>query len=423
MRVLAATLLGFNHQHKTHRCVEQYLAVDKYFGYANIKLNKVMDTEQLIDLGNKCRENNDPEQALSYYVQAMAQDRNSASAFNNYGNVLRECGDPVGAVPFLQRSIQLAPSHPTAPFNLAVAYLLAGDYHNGWRQYETRWNYEHLAGGLPNYEQPRWTGQDVNDKTVLVLGEQGHGDNIQFVRFVGDIIGRGAKVILVVNDNLKPLFDATDVKFSVITPDTAVPKFDYWIPIMSIPAVIGATVDNIAKVQYYLTADAETQRQWQAVLGPKHRLRVGFCWSGRRDTWINRHKGMPFDVIVDLIKRNPTYEWVNLQADCTQEEEAQLVALGVKAYPGVIKNFADTAGLLMHLDVVLSVDTAIAHLAGALGRPVWVMLNQYALDWRWLIDRDSSPWYTTARLFRQPKMGDWKSVVDKVEKFLSWYKI
>jgi len=379
-----------------------------------------MDTELLIAHGNTAREENNPELALSYYAQALTQDRNSASAFNNYGNVLRECGDPAGAVPFLQRGIQLAPEHPTAQFNLAVAYLLAGDYARGWPQYETRWNYEHLAGTLPNYPQPRWTGQDIKDKTVLVIGEQGHGDNIQFVRFVDDLASRGAKVILTLNTSLKPLIET---KATVFTHGDLLPTFDYWIPIMSVPAMLGTTLENLAPVQYYLTADADLQRQWQQRLGPKNRLRVGFCWSGRRDTWINRHKGMPFEVMLELIQRNPNYEWINLQCDCTPEEEAQLVAAGVNAYPGAIASFADSAALLMHMDVILSVDTAVAHLAGALGRPVWVMLSQYALDWRWLLDRDDSPWYVTARLFRQPKMGDWASVTDKIHKFLSWYKI
>jgi hypothetical protein len=381
-----------------------------------------MHTEELIDLGNRAREDNNPELALTYYVQAMAQDRNSASAFNNYGNVLRECGDPQGAIPFLQRSIQLAPEHPTAPFNLAVAYLLSGDYARGWQQYEARWNYEHLAGALPAYEQPRWTGQDIKDKTVLVLGEQGHGDNLQFVRFIGDVKSRGARVILAVNESLRPLFLSPNVP-EIVCPGDPLPAFDYWIPIMSIPAVIGTTLENLAEVQYYLTADAELQRKWQQTLGPKTRLRVGFCWSGRRDTWINRHKAMPFADMLALIKRNPNYEWVNLQCDCTAEEEAELVAAGVRAYPGAISSFADSAALLMHMDVILAVDTAVAHLAGALGRPVWVMLSQFALDWRWLLDRDSSPWYTTARLFRQPQMGDWATVTERIHKFLSWYKI
>lgn len=381
-----------------------------------------MDTEQLIDLGNQAREDNQPEQALEHYARALTQDRSSASAFNNYGNVLRECGDPQGGIPFLLRSIQLAPEHPTARFNLAVALLLAGDYGQGWSAYESRWNYEHLAGTLPNYSQPRWTGQDIQDKTVLILGEQGHGDNLQFVRFVGDIKSRGAQTILAVNSSLKPLFASSGIS-NIVCPGDPLPEFDYWIPIMSIPSVIGSTLQNLAPVHYYLTADAGLQKQWQQRLGPKTRLRVGFCWSGRRDTWINRHKGMPFDVMLDLIRKNPTYEWVNLQCDCTVEEEAALIAAGVTAYPGAIQTFADSASLIMHMDVVLAVDTAVAHLAGALGRPVWVMLSQYALDWRWLLNRDDSPWYSTARLFRQPTMGDWSSVTEKIHKFLSWYKI
>lgn len=381
-----------------------------------------MDTELLIAHGNTAREENNPELALKYYAEALTEDRRSASAFNNYGNVLRELGDPAGAVPFLQRSIQLAPTHPTAQFNLAVAYLLAGDYARGWPQYESRWNYEHLAGALPNYSQPRWTGQDVKGKTVLVVGEQGHGDNIQFVRFIGDIVSRGARVILTLNASLRPLILGPSIPTILVDGDP-LPEFDYWIPIMSIPSVIGTTVENIASVQYYLTADAQLQKQWQTVLGHKTRLRIGFCWSGRRDTWINRHKAMPFETMLALVRRNPDYEWVNLQCDCTAEEEAQLVAAGVRAYPGAIKSFADSAALLMHMDVVLSVDTAVAHLAGALGRPVWIMLSQYALDWRWLLDRDSSPWYSTARLFRQPTIGDWATVTDKIHKFLSWYKI
>ena len=124
-----------------------------------------------------------------------------------------------------------------------------------------------------------------------------------------------------------------------------------------------------------------------------------------------------------LIQRNPNYEWVNLQADCTPDEEARLIAAGVRAYPGTVSSFADSAALIHTLDVVLSVDTAVAHLAGALGRPVWIMLNQFGLDWRWLLGRDDSPWYPTARLFRQPKIGDWGSVTDQIEKYLSWYKV
>jgi len=382
-----------------------------------------MNIEHLIAQGNTHREQHNPEAALACYAQVMIQDRNHAGAFNNYGNVLRESGDPLGGIPFLQRAIQLDPANVTARFNLAVAYLLSGDYAHGWPQYEWRWKYEHLNGQLPTYTQPRWTGQDLKDKTILVLGEQGHGDNIQFVRFVGDLADRGARVLVAVNHSLIPVFQGIPQIAELFGPEQILPEFDYWTPIMSIPGILGNTLDNLSHVQYYLRADERLAREWQTTLGPKTRLRVGFCWSGRRDTWINQHKAMPFETMLELIKRNPNYEWINLQCDCTAEEEAQLIAAGVQAYPGAVNNFADSAALVHHMDVVLSVDTAVAHLAGALGRPVWVMLSQFALDWRWLLDRDSSPWYSTATLFRQPKMGDWASVTDKIHKYLSWYKV
>lgn len=382
-----------------------------------------MNAEKLIDQGTACRERNDPEGALKNYAEAFVVDRHSASAFNNYGNVLREIGDPLGGIPFLQRSIQLVPAAATPNFNLAVAYLLAGDYARGWPQYEHRWNFEHLAGTLPKYEQPRWTGQDLKDKTILVIQEQGLGDVIQFVRFLYPLHVMGAKIILQVNNNLAPLFANSSIINQLIDTNDIPTGFDYWTPIMSLAGVLGVTLENLPQQLSYLSARADLVREWQDRLGPKNRLRVGFCWSGRPDSWINRHKGMPFEIVFDLVKRNPNYEWINLQVECTAEQSSKLEELGVKPYPGTIRNFADTAALVHHMDVVISVDTAIAHLSGALGRPTWIPLNWYGTDWRWLLNRDSSPWYPSARLFRQPSLGDWKSVTDKIHQYLSWFKV
>jgi ADP-heptose:LPS heptosyltransferase len=152
-------------------------------------------------------------------------------------------------------------------------------------------------------------------------------------------------------------------------------------------------------------------------------MRVGISWSGRRDAWLNQHKGVPFETVLAMIRSAPEYEWINLQIDATPDEELALGDAGVTRYPGSVTSFADTAALIMCLDVVVSVDTAITHLAGSLGRPVWVMLNQYSCDWRWLLNRDSSPWYSTARLFRQPVRGDWASVTRKITQYLSWFKV
>lgn len=383
-----------------------------------------MNLNELIAAGNQLRAENRPVEALKCYATAMIDYPDSPDAFNNYGNVIRECGFPERGIPFLQNCLAIDPTHNTAAFNLAVCYLLKGDYANGWRQYETRWNYEHLAGLLPKHEQPRWTGQDLAGKTLLIHGEQGHGDNIQFVRFVEQLVGLGAHVVLQVTSSLVPLFKESILhSTTIISNEDTLPPFDYWTPIMSVPGHLGITLENLPHKMQYLKASEASSKEWAERLGKKFKLRIGFAWSGRRDSWINQHKAMPFEVILDLIKRTPEYEWYNLQLDCTKDEEDQLVAAGVKIFPDTIKSFADTAGLVSHMDVVIAVDTAIAHLAGSLGRPVWIPLNLFGQDWRWLLKREDSPWYASARLFRQSTIGDWKPVVDKIQKFLTFFKI
>jgi len=342
-----------------------------------------MNTQQLIEQGNQLRAEHEPEQALKCYAQVLVEDPDNAAAFCNYGNVMRELGHPQRAIPFLQNSILLDPSNITTQFNLAVAYLLSGDYQRGWAQYETRWKFEHLAGTEPKFTQPRWRGEDIRDKTILVVGEQGHGDCIQFSRFIFNLHALGAKVKLQVTDGLIPLLGNSGMIQQIGRYSDDMGEFDYWVPIMSIPGILGVTVDNVPRIQSYLTASQELVQAWQKRLGSKTRMRVGFSWSGRKDSWIHQHKSVPFPVILDMIKANPQYDWINLQVDASPEEEAQLSEVGVTRYPGTITSFADTAALMMHMDVVVSVDTAISHLAGSLGRPTWIMLNQYGLDWRW----------------------------------------
>jgi hypothetical protein len=192
---------------------------------------------------------------------------------------------------------------------------------------------------------------------------------------------------------------------------------------MSLPGVLGVTLENLPKQVQYINAPSDRAGAWLKVLGAKKRMRVGFSWSGRRDAWLNRHKSVPFETMLTMIKNNPEYEWINLQVDATPEEDQALADAGVTRYPGSIQSFADTAALINCLDVVISVDTAITHLAAAMGRPSWLMLQWFATDWRWMLDRDSSPWYPTVRIFRQPSMGDWTTVTKKIEQYLSWFKV
>jgi hypothetical protein len=382
-----------------------------------------MHPNQLIEQGNNYRANNQPAEALQCYTLAMCQDPDSAAAFNNYGNVMRETGQPRRGIPFLEHAAILDPNNVTARFNLAVSYLIMGDYARGWPAYEARWQYEHLAGTEPQHKQPRWRGEDLRDKTILVVGEQGHGDNIQFCRFLSNLHAAGAKILFQVTDGMIPLLSGSPIIAWLGRYTDEPPEFDYWVPIMSIPGLLGITLDNLPRQINYINAQESQVKEWLQLMGPKTRMRVGFSWSGRRDAWLNRHKGMPFETMLELIKNNPQYEWINLQVDATDEESAAMAEAGVTMYPGTIISFAETAALMMCLDVVISVDTAITHLAGALGRPTWLMLQWFATDWRWMLDRDSSPWYPTTRIFRQPSMGDWASVTKKIEQYLSWFKV
>lgn len=383
----------------------------------NLQLN------ELIQQGNQFRADHEPEKSLRCYAQVLVDDPDNAAAFCNYGNVLRELGHPQRAVPFLQHAILLDPTNITAQFNLAVAYLLMGDYSRGWTQYETRWQFEHLAGTEPKFSQPRWRGQDLQGKTILVVGEQGHGDCVQFSRFIFNLYAMGAEVKLQVTDGLIPLFNQSNIIARTGRYNEDMGSFDYWVPIMSIPGILGVTLDNMPRQQSYLSSESTLVQTWQQRLGAKKRIRVGVSWSGRKDSWIHQHKSVPFSVIMNMIQSNPQYQWINLQVDASSQEQDQLAQAGVTQFPASIDSFADTAALLMQMDVVISVDTAVSHLSGALGRPTWIMLNQYGQDWRWLLNRNSSPWYPTVTLFRQPTRGDWDSVTKKIVQYLSWYKV
>jgi tetratricopeptide (TPR) repeat protein len=383
-----------------------------------------MNINQLLEQGNQHRANHQPELALKCYAAVLGEDFNHGAAFNNYGNVLREMGYPARAIPFLHAAQDIDPSNVTAEFNLAVAYLLKGDYERGWAYYESRWRYEHMAGVKPQLPKPEWTGEDLKDKVILLVGEQGLGDQIQFLRFSANLQSAGAKIKLVLSSGVKTLFPSPAGNIvGIYEPGEDLGEYDYWISMMSIPRVIGLKLETIAHQLQYVAAEPAKAQEWADRLGPKKRMRIGVCWSGRKDSWIHNHKAMPVEKMADLIRRNPQHQWINLTVESTPEESQIITDAGGECYPGTIKDFADTAGLMHHLDLVISVDTANAHLAGAMGRPVWIPLNAYGNCWRWLLKREDSPWYPSARLFRQPRMGDWDSVVNKLHKFLDFFKI
>jgi tetratricopeptide (TPR) repeat protein len=382
-----------------------------------------MKLQELIEQGNQYRNSGHPQLALKCYAQAFVHDPDCAPAFNNYGNVMREMGHPRRGIPFLEHAYQLNRQNVTAEFNLAVAHLLAGNYQQGWELYESRWRYEHLAGSKPQLPRPEWQGQDLKGKTILVIGEQGLGDQIQFSRFLYELSERGAAIKLHVSEPLKPLFNSDNRKVLQVTSgQDDIGDCDYWIPIMSLPRVLGITLSNLRQDLHYIQADPEKIKKWEQLLGKKTRMRVGFAWSGRRDSWINQHKAMPLDLMQDLISRSPNHEWISLQVDADADDQQRIAPL-VQTFPGAVQNMADTAGLLHHMDLVISVDTAVAHLSGAMGRSTWIPLNLYGNCWRWGVERSDCAWYPSTRLFRQHSYGDWSQVLDKITQYLSWFKV
>ncbi len=381
-----------------------------------------MTPDELVHIGNNYRNSTEPAKALECYAQAFIAQPENIHAWNNYGNVLREMGEPKRAIPFLQHAIALDETYVTAQFNLSVAYLLSGDLTNGFRQYEWRWQYEHLAGTLPQLGKPMWEGQDLRGKKILVLWEQGLGDTIQFVRFFKDLHNLGAKVLFHTHMGMCELFHDNPYVYEVSDNRDDLTDYDYYITTMSLARVLNITLANLDNSPY-IVAQKGYIEPWRERLGAKTKMRVGVCWSGRKDSWINQHKGMHVTTILQLINARPEIEWINLLADANEEESQYILNSSMRVFPSSIRHWGDTAGLLHHLDLVISVDTAIAHLAGAMGKPLWIPLNNFAVDWRYLLNTVLHPWYSSARIFRQPSIGDWNSVLQEMHLFLDKVKI
>lgn len=380
--------------------------------------------DSLVCRGNCYRALDQYQLALADYGRAFIENPENASAYCNYGNTLRELGRPEIAIPFLQVAQKLDPSNVTSFFNESVAHLLAGDLLPGWDLYESRWEYEHQKGLKPVINRPELTidiiNQGLANKTVLLYSEQGFGDTIHFCRYIINLRARGAKIILVTRSELFPLF-AGDSNIQVTDTFDGLDEFDYHCALLSLPRVFRTTLETIPAPIKYLNANERDVQRWKKELGPKTQMRVGITWSGNRTTWINRYKGMNLENLIPLFDNQ--CQFINLQHDSTDEENALLAKHNVLNVNNQLTNFHDTAALICNLDVVITVDTAVAHLAGALGVPTWVMLNNYGTDWRWLLNRSDNPWYPTARLFRQPSPQDWQSVIRDVDQHLKLFKI
>lgn len=374
--------------------------------------------------GNALRELDRFEEALQAYERALAIAPEYAEAYSNRGVLFYVWNRPKEAWKSLSEALAIRPNLAGARQNRAYAALLAGDFARGWLEHEWRWEPgASLARNRRHFEAPLWLGGELAGKTILLHAEQGLGDTLQFCRYAILVAERGAKVILEVPAALASLLSQLDGVSQVVMAGDPLPTFDCHCPLMSLPLAFGTTVATIPARVPYLRSDQAKVRFWRHRLGEEHRrLRVGLVWSGGLKlrpelSRVNRRRNIPLAALESL--RHPEIEFYSLQKGQPAESElARLVADNwcgpeLVNFGNLLKDFSDTAALVENLDLIISVDTAVAHLAGALGKPVWV-LNRFDTCWRWLVDRTDSPWYPTLRLYRQEQVGDWRGVVRRI---------
>jgi tetratricopeptide (TPR) repeat protein len=357
------------------------------------------------------------DEAIAAYDRAIALQPKYPEAFSNRGATLWELRRHDEALASYDRAIAIQPEFPEAHWNAASLRLLTGDFERGWAEYEWRWIYKTMALGRRNFAQPQWAGEPIEGKTILLHSEQGFGDAIQFCRYAPLVAARGARVVLVVDRRLQELMSSLDCVAQVLSQGDALPEFDIHCPLLSLPRAFHTLIETVPSHTPYLHAPPERLTKWSARLGPRRGLRVGLIWSGNPAHHRDQARSIELGALSPLLDTGATF--VSLQKDARPADAAVLVERkDVIQLADELTDFADTAAVMMHLDLIISVDTSTVHLAGALGRPVWILLP-YLPDWRWLLDRDTSPWYPTARLFRQDETRRWESVIPRVQAALS----
>lgn len=310
------------------------------------------------------------------------------------------------------RALALEPGYPEAHFCEAVYRLLTADFARGWPEYEWRWRVKE-AGKPPAFTQPLWLGQtDLAGKTILLHAEQGFGDTLQFCRYATRVAELGARVILEAQPPLRPLLARLAGPAEVLAQGDARPPFDFHCPLMSLPLAFHTDLGTIPARVPYLSADPARVEAWRGRLGPARAMRIGLAWAGRPVFRNDYNRSVRLDRLAPLFALDAAF--ISLQKELRERDQDYLATQPrIGHFGDQLQDFDDTAALIACLDLVITVDTAVAHLAGALGKPVWILLP-YTPDWRWLLEREDSPWYPTARLFRQARSGDWDAVISRI---------
>jgi hypothetical protein len=353
------------------------------------------------------------DEAFAAYDKALALKPDLAETWLGRGNVFRGLKRFDEAFAAYDKAIAFEPACAQAHYNEGLLRLTLGEMESGWTKCEYRWETQQFRAGKRNFLPPLWLGDsDIKDKPILLYAEQGLGDTLLACRYIPKVVALGAHVILEVQSPLKPLLEDFDGVSMLIGRGEAIPHFDVHCPLMSLPLALKTTIETIPSEVPYITVRKNAVEKWRSKLGAQ-KLRVGIAWAGNPDFVNDRDRSILLKNILP-VTRVDGVEYFSLQKDLRHGDDELLNANPyIVRVDKEINDFEDTAAIMMSLDLVISSDTSIVNLAGALGRPVWVLLP-FMSDWRWLLDRDETPWYPTARLFRQSSTGDWTTVLDDV---------
>ena len=359
-----------------------------------------------------------PDQAVECYLRAIQLNPRYGDAFTNLGNALFTSGDYDRAVAACRRGVSMAPDSPHAHWNLAVALLRTGNFEAGWPEHEWRLKTKLKFPQRP-FPQPQWLGEPIEGRTILLHAEQGFGDAIQYVRYVRLVAERGARVILECHPELRRLFDRFPGTEQVISRGEPLPDFECHSPLASLPFACRTRLQTIPADVPYLLPEPERERSWSAKLGPRRRPRVGVVWAGNPTHPNDGVRSIALSRLAPLAAANVEFHSLQKGPAVSQIASAPDALRPIDHHHG-LTDYVDTAALISCLDLVIAVDTSVAHLCGALGVNTWVLLP-FVADCRWLVARNDSPWYPTMRLFRQTKRGRWDEAINAMaEALVAW---
>lgn len=351
--------------------------------------------------------------SLQDYDKALLLNKRNAEAYNGRGIVLAQLGRQEESLQSFEQASLIDPVYASPHWNEALGRLRMGELsRRSWGKLEWGWA---LGERQPirQFTTPLWRGEPIAGKTIFLYDEQGLGDTLQFARLASSVAALGAQVYLQVQPALQDIMRSLSGPIQIVSSEE-VPKADYHCPLLSLPFALDLTLENIPAPPAYLQPDPERVAYWAQRMGTQTKPRIGIVWTGNPEQGDNTRRSIPLEQLSGLISEHPAYQFVSLQKEPSATDREQLTKLHDCLNLGEsVQDFSDTAAIVANLDLVISVCTSVAHLSAALGKPTWILLSSYPC-WRWLQDRPDSPWYPSARLFRQKQAGNWQQVLENV---------